>query len=162
MSSQTPIIKQTKWLYSAIHLLIMGFIMLIWYLFNSENAIFYGALTYLLLSFSLKNLIPRDHRRGIKNTKLGQFEAAIPYFEKSYAYFKKHEWLDNYRVLTLLSPSQMSYREMALANIAFSFGQIGNGQKSKAYYEKTLEEFPESVLAKSALKLIIAAETKTD
>lgn len=158
MSSKTPIIKQTNWVSSAIHLLIIGVFMLIWYVFHSENAIFYGALTYFLISYSLKNLIPRDHRKGVKKTKLEKFEDAIPYFEKSYAFFKKHEWLDKYRTITLLSPSRMAYREMALANIGFCYGQIGNGKQSKLYYEKTLIEFPESGLAKTALKLISAAE----
>lgn len=59
----------------------------------------------------------------------------------------------------MLSSSKMSYREMALANIGFCYGQIGNGEQSKVYYEKTLLEFPESGLAKSALKLITAAES---
>ncbi|WP_158845032.1 tetratricopeptide repeat protein [Algibacter sp. L1A34] len=158
MSSKTPIIKQTNWIASVIHFLIMGVIILLWYLLDPKNGIFYGALTYLLISYLLRNFIPRDHRKGVKETKLEKFEEAIPYFENSYAFFKKHEWIDKYRIIILLSPSKMSYPEMALANIGFCYGQIGNGKKSKVYYEKTLMEFPESGLAKSALKLINAAE----
>ncbi|PHQ61052.1 MAG: hypothetical protein COC08_06375 [Maribacter sp.] len=52
----------------------------------------------------------------------------------------------------------MSYREMALANIGFCYSQIGDGIKSKEYYERTLKEFPESGLAKSALKMMSAME----
>jgi tetratricopeptide (TPR) repeat protein len=137
----------------------MGVIMLVYYLLDFKEAIFFGAITYLLISYILKKLIPRDHRTGVKKTKLEQFEQAIPDFEKSYAFFKKHEWIDKYRIITLLSSSKMSYREMALANIGFCYGQIGNGKQSKAFYEKTLLEFPESGLAKSALKLITAAES---
>jgi hypothetical protein len=43
---------------------------------------------------------------------------------------------------------------MALNNIAFCYGQLGNGNLSKEYYQKTLDEFPESGLAKAALRLL--------
>jgi len=161
MSSKTPVVVQTNMVSSVIHILIMGLIMLIWYLFDSKNPIIYGAATYTLISYALKNLIPRDHRKGVKKTKSGKFENAIPDFEKSYTFFNKHEWIDKYRVVTLLSPSKMSYKEMGLANIGWCYGQIGNGKQSKIYYEKTLAEFPKSVLAKSALKLINSAENNT-
>ncbi|CAZ97338.1 Conserved hypothetical protein [Zobellia galactanivorans] len=106
----------------------------------------------------MRNLIPRDHRNGIKKNNSEKFKDAIPDFEKSYAFFKKYEWIDKYRFITLLSSSKMSYREMALANIGFCYSQIGNGIKSKEYYERTLKEFPESGLAKSALNMINAME----
>jgi tetratricopeptide (TPR) repeat protein len=131
---------------------------LIWRRFNPDNAGIFGALTYLLLSFSLRNFVPMDHRNGIKKNNAGHFQAAISDFEKSYTFFKRYEWIDKYRFITLLSASKMSYREMALANIAFSYGQIGNGKKSKEYYERTLKEFPESGLAKSALRMISSME----
>ena len=136
----------------------MGAIILIWHQFNPEKAFLFGAMTYLVISFSLRNLIPKDHRNGIKKNNVENFKDAIPDFEKSYAFFKKYEWIDKYRFITLLSSSKMSYREMALANIGFCYSQIGDGIKSKEYYERTLKEFPESGLAKSALKMMSAME----
>lgn len=97
---------------------------------------------------------------GIKKNNSEKFEEAIPDFEKGYAFFKKYEWIDKYRFITLLSASKMSYREMAIANIGFCYFQIGDGTKSKDYYERKLKEFPESGLAKSALKMISAIEKK--
>ncbi len=138
----------------------MGCIIFIWHLINPEKAFLFGAMTYLLISFSLRNLIPKDHRSGIKKNNSEKFEEAIPHFEKSYAFFKKYEWIDKYRFITLLSASKMSYREMALANIGFCYSQMGDGTKSKDYYERKLKEFPESGLAKSALKMTSAMEKK--
>ncbi len=43
---------------------------------------------------------------------------------------------------------------MALNNIAFCYGQMGNGEKSREYYEKILQEFPGSGLAKTALRFL--------
>lgn len=158
MSSKAPTVRQTNWISIIPHVIIMGIIILIWYQINSKNAFLFGAITYLLISFSLRNLIPKDHRNGIKNNNSGKFKEAISDFEKSYSFFKKYEWIDKYRFVTLLSSSKMSYREMALANIGFCYSQIGNGAKSKEYYERTLKEFPENGLAKSALKMINSIE----
>jgi len=158
MSSKVPTVRQTNWFSIIPHLAVMGIIILIWYLINPQKALLFGAGTYLLISFSLRNFIPKDHRNGIKKLDSENYQTAIKDFENSYSYFKKNEWIDKYRFLTLLSSSNMSYREMALANIAFCYGQIGNGEKSKEYYERTLKEFPESGLAKSALKMINSVE----
>ncbi|QWX85407.1 hypothetical protein H0I23_07130 [Cellulophaga sp. HaHaR_3_176] len=158
MSSKVPTVKQTNWVSIVLHFIIMGLIFLVWHQIRPEETFLFGAITYLLLSFSLRNLIPRDHRKGIKNNNFEKFEEAISDFEKSYIFFKKYEWIDKYRFITLLSSSKMSYREMALANIGFCYSQIGKGIKSKEYYERTLKEFPESGLAKSALKMMSAAE----
>ena len=158
MSSKVPIVRQSNWFSVIPHLIIMGIIIFIWFQFNPQNAFLFGAITYLLISFSMRNLIPSDHRNGIKKNKLGKFEEAILDFEKSYEFFKKYEWIDKYRFIVLLSSSNFSYREMALANIGFCYSQIGKGRKSKEYYQRTLDEFPESVLAKSALKMINSVE----
>lgn len=162
MSSKAPTVRQTNWISIFPHLIIMGIIIFIWHYINPEKAFLYGAFTYLLISFSLRYFIPKDHRMGIKNNNTEKFEAAILDFEKSYAFFKKHEWIDKYRFITLLSSSKMSYREMALANIGYCYSQMGNGIKSKEYYERTLKEFPDSGIAKSALRMIHSMENNSN
>lgn len=132
----------------------MGLLILCWNLIDPQNAFIFGALTYLILSFSLKTLIPKEHKKGIKNVKSGNFEEAILHFEKSYDFFNQFKWIDKFRYFVLLSSSRMSYKEMALTNIAFCYGQIGNGKKAKEYYERTLDEFPDSGLALSGLRLL--------
>jgi len=154
MSSKTPTIKQISWISIIPQLIVMGVIMSLWYLINPEKALLFGALTYLAISFSLRNLIPKDHRNGMKKVKNGNFKEAISDFEKSYEFFNKNEWIDKNRFLTLLSSSRISYKEMALNNIAFCYGQIGNGIKSKEFYERTLKEFPESAIAKAGLNML--------
>ena len=158
MSSKVPTVKQTAWISLLPHLLIIVFLIGIYYLVNPENAILFGVFTYLILSFSLRRLVPKDHRNGIIKNNVSNFREAISDFEKSYFFFKKHEWVDKYRYITLLSSSKISYREMALNNIAFCYGQIGNVEKSKEYYLKTLNEFPESGMAKVALNFINSIE----
>ena len=108
----------------------------------------------MVLSYVLRTLIPKDHRNGMKKVKTEDFRNAIPDFEKSYDYFQKNDWIDKYRFLVLLSSSRISYKEMALNNIAFCYGQIGQGEKSREYYERTLKEYPDSGIAKAGLRLL--------
>lgn len=104
-----------------------------------------------------------NYQAGITRSTKMKFAEAIPYFEKSYNFFKRYTWLDKFRYLFLLSVSKTCYREMALLNIAFCYGQIGEGKKSIEYYERTLLEFPNSTMAASALRLLKSvAEKQTD
>ncbi len=47
---------------------------------------------------------------------------------------------------------------MALINIAFAYGQMGNGERAKEYYERARREFPQSAMAQAALNMIRSAE----
>lgn len=157
MASKVPIIRQVGWLSIIPQSIILALLVLVFVMLLGADAVLPAVLTYLALSFVLRFGIPRAHRRGIKLMRKGMFREAIPYFEESYSFFSRHEWVDKWRYITLLSSSAMSYREMALCNIAFAYGQAGEGLKSKEYYEKALSEFPDSALARTALNMIKAA-----
>jgi tetratricopeptide (TPR) repeat protein len=123
-----------------------------------QNYVFAGAIIYLAISFLLRFGVPFHHRKGIALFKKDSFIEAIPFFEKSYAFFNRNKWIDKYRYITLLSSSRASYTEMALLNIAFCYGQSGDGKKSKEYYEKTLSEFPNCEIAKASLRMFESAK----
>ena len=154
MSSKAPIIRQISWLSLLPQMIILGLFSLLWYQFDSTNFFLYTAITYFLVAQLLRRTIAKAHRKGMAKFKSGQFEEAIACFEKSYRYFVDHNWVDQYRFLTLLSSGKMSYKEMALNNIAFCHGQLGNGKLAKEYYQKTLDEFPDNELAKAGLRLL--------
>ena len=154
MASSVPTVKQIAWISLVPQLILMGIIMFGYDLLGFEDPYFYGAMTYLILSITLRNIIATDHRKAIRLVKRNDFTNAIPLFEKSIAFFTKNSWVDKYRLLTLLSSSKMTYKEMALCNIAFCYSQTGNGQKAKDFYEQVIKEFPESGLAIAGLNMI--------
>lgn len=154
-------IRPTSWLATVPQLFVLALaIAIACFLTRSSTGVFWGAAVYLIYSFSSRKLIPRAHCRGIRLSQRQQFEQAISAYKQSYEFFTRHGWLDRYRSITLMSPSAMSYREMALVNIAFAYGQIGNGEQAKAYYKQALEEFPNSGMAIAALKMIESVEQK--
>ncbi len=98
--------------------------------------------------------------KGIRFLRKKRFDEAIPLLEMGFARAQKHQWLDKYRYVLFLNPSKISIREIALIDIAYSYEQMGNGSKAIEYYEKTLEMFPESLLAKAGMNKAAAYENQ--
>lgn len=116
-----------------------------------------GAAAYLMLSFGLRRLLPHDHRAGMALFRQGRFAEALPCFQRSYDFFTRRRWLDDWRYVALLSSSRISYREMALLNIAYCYGQMGDGPRSLECYQRVAAEFPGSGMAEAALKMFESA-----
>jgi tetratricopeptide (TPR) repeat protein len=113
-----------------------------------------GALLWMFAVLLMRRIFTGDHRKGIRLVKSGRFGDAIPLFTEAYSATKRRPWIDRYRWLLLGSASQWSYREMALCNLAFCYGQIGDGEKMKALYRQALTEFPDCILATAALRMV--------
>lgn len=164
MSSGKPVVRQIAWLSIVPQLFIMGILVLIFHSFVKpfKSALILAMVTYLAVSLILRSCVPHHHRKGILLYKQGNYVKAIEEFKKSYNFFCRHTWIDKYRCITLLSSSRSSYTEMALLNIAFCYAQAKNAKLSKEYYQKVLEFFPESEMAKSALNMISSFESEED
>ena len=154
MSSNISVVRQIAWLALIPQFLFALLLIFIWHQLRVPDPPFYGLLSYLVISFSLRTLIPRHHNKGMKLVKKDMFEEAIVSFEKSYRFFSVNSWIDKYRFITLLSSSAMSYREMSLSNIGLCYAQLGDDEKAREYFRKTLDEFPKSELARKGLNLI--------
>lgn len=154
MASKIPIASQTAWISAVPQLLLFGFLIFIYYLLNIDQFVLFGALTYLLLSFTIRMLVLKSFSGGMKLLKKSRFEEAIPCFEKSVDFFIRNSWLDTYRYLVLFSSSKISFKEMALCNIAFCYMQIGKEQKAKKVYERILKEYPDNEIARTAQTMI--------
>ncbi len=156
MSSGRPVIRQIAWksLIPQVIILIV-LVVLTTLIFGGDSPIpDLAVILYLLYPLVSRKLIAHNHRSGIRFFKSGDYVHAIDEFKKSYEFFMEHKWIDKYRFVVLLSSGRISYTEMALLNIAFCYTQIGDGSRAKLYYEKTLEQFPDSGMAKAALQMM--------
>jgi tetratricopeptide (TPR) repeat protein len=158
--ANTPTIRQVSWLSIIPQFIVIGLLIYLYHLANVVEPFIFGALTYYILAFILRNLIAKNHRQGVRLTRRQKFAEAIPYFEKSVEFFSKNGWVDKYRFLTLLSSSKMTYKEMGLCNIAFSYSQIGNGSRAKEYYEQALSAYPDNGLAMAGLNMLKSVDNK--
>lgn len=98
----------------------------------------------------------------MKAIKKNDFKTAINEFHKSVDFFTHYDWLDKYRAITLLSAAKMSYREMALCNIAFCYSQTMEPEKAKHLYEQILKEYPNNGIAFYSLSSINTFSNKAD
>ncbi|QPC84540.1 tetratricopeptide repeat protein [Phototrophicus methaneseepsis] len=163
MKTKTPVVRQTSWLLAIPQFVILGLLVVTSVLiFGEEYGVLsaaFGAVIYLTYSYVSRFLLLRHHRQGRKLTDQKNYEEAIQAFKLSYDFFSKYSWVDRFRYLTMMTPSHQTFREMALINIAYCYGQLGEKDQTKAYYERTLREFPESVMAQVALEFIQTIET---
>ena len=125
---------------------------------GKEIGIIIAGLTFTVILFSLRFVFGRYHSRGLRYYKRQQFEKAIAEFKKSLDFFRAHEWIDRYRIVTMLSPAELAYRENAMISIGSCYAQLGDIETSREFDEECLKEFPESMIAKSALRFIEAAK----
>ena len=136
MSSKIPTVRQIARISIIPQLLIIGLFFLIYYQFDKSKIYNFWSNYLSDNSQVLRRTIAKEHTKSMTKVKEEEFNEAITPFENSYQYFKTNDWIDKYRFLTLLSSAKMSYKEMALNNIVFCYGQIGNGKMSKEYYQK--------------------------
>ena len=158
MSSRTPIVRQVSWIATIPQLVALIVALAIGTAFNPHEGIFWGGGAYLAYSIGSRMLIPRYHRAGMALLRQNRFEEAIQKFQESLRFFDRHPWIDRFRSVVLMSPSAAGYREMALANLAFCYGQIGEGMQSRKCYDECLKRFPDSGLAHVALRVLHSAQ----
>ena len=158
MNTNTPIVKRAAWSYTIVQLLLMaGLMLLLWrglFPYNFNLAMLYGALAYLAYSFASKATLLGHHRKGIEFIKSHSFCEAITEFESSYMFLSRYAWVDKYRFIIMLDSSAIEYREMALCNIAYSYIQLGDKDKARDYYQRALQENPDSDLAKGGIEYL--------
>lgn len=149
-----PVVRQISW--PAIIPQIAILFAFIWpaKMESPEYGFLLGVAGYTGLILVLRYTIARHHRLGIRMVKRGRFREAIDSFQHSFEFFERYPWVDRFRSIFLLSASAMTYREMALANIAFSYSQQGDGEKARYYYEICQKEFPHNGVAIAALRLM--------
>ena len=158
-SAQAPIIRPVSWPVALFHIVILLSLLVgcfIW--FGTSESIVLASGAWLAYSFGSRWILTRAHRRGMKLNRAGRHEEAVSAFQASYQFFSRYSWIDRFRAITMLSAAAMSYREMALCNMAFAYSQMGMGLQAKQTYQRALAEFPESGLATAALRFIDAGE----
>lgn len=154
--SRTPIVRPVSWLNAAINIGVLAVFVIVGGALAQFGGAIAGAGVYLILSQLLRRIICRHHRIAIAHCKRQEFEQAIPEFQRSLKFFEDNPWIDRFRAITILSAAGMSYREMALVSLGFCYAQLGDGKNARLNYEQCVQQFPNSGMAESALRLMNA------
>ena len=113
------------------------------------DAVLVGAAPYVCYSVVVRPLLTRRHRAGIRLLRAGRFEEAVHAFEESRDFFARHPALDRYRFLILMSAGAVSYRELAMGNIAYAYARAGNLAPARKACEQAFAAFPGCAVARS-------------
>ena len=148
-----PVIHQIAWISLFLQLLIVAIFIGAATYAGLQKPILVATLGYLILAAIIRLLLTTHQRRGMHYAREGRLELAIAEFQKSYEFFSRHRWLDEMRYIFLLSTSKVSYREMGLLNLAYCDLWQDRGEDAVRIYLRTVEEFPNSGLAWTGIKL---------
>ena len=136
--SKMPITLNMSWFrFGAIISLLLAFIV-VGAIAGKGIGIIIAGLTFNFILISLRLVFGRYHSRGLRYYKRQQFEKAIAEFKKSLDFFRAHEWIDRYRIVTMLSPAELAFRENAMISIGSYYAQLGDIETSREFYERCL------------------------
>ena len=158
LSARLPTMRPVSWPGVSLQFVVLGLCCGLGGWFSGVVGLTVGSAVYLVYAQVARALVLAPHTRGLRLFRAGEFDRAIHAFQGSYDFFSRHPWIDRLRFLTLLIPAQLSYREMALINIAVAHFESGRVPEAKDYYLRALREFPGSYLARSALQFIATIE----
>ena len=133
------------------------FLLVLYWVFiksGSDEAALWAGMVYLVLAYGLRYFVTIDHRKGMRELKLDEYDNALLSFQKSFYFFTKYPWIDRFRVFTTFSASKFCYRETAMVNQAFALVYLNRKEEAKALYEVCLKEYPENSIAFYALKTL--------
>lgn len=156
MTSGEPITRKNTWISIIPHLAMYMLVIAVSSAFGLKNPVI-GLATYVVLIALLSGQILSSHNQGVRALKKGNCEAALPHFVDSYEFFQGYSWLDKWRYFVFHSYSKLSYREIALHNIAYCHNRLGHTEDATVAYEKILEEFPDNKMARTALLKMTSA-----
>ena len=160
--SRVPVVREVAWVSLIPQLFIFAGLSAAVYLIlpypTTDIAVMMGAVLFILWSFLARAVLTRAHRSGVRLMKKGRFREATPKFQAALAFFERYPWVDKFRYVVIFSNNRLSYREMALCNIAFAHAQLGEGPQAKVIYERVLAEYPDNGIARSSLNMLRAGE----
>jgi len=154
MASRLPVIRQSHLL---ITLLQCGLLIVAVYFadrYLGKNAALSVLFFYVAYGFVARRAFTGNHRRGMGLFHEKKFREAAEEFALSYEALRRSPWIDQWRGLVLLSPSNISFREMALVNGGFCHAKLGERDNARALYEQALREFPGSAIAETGLRFL--------
>jgi tetratricopeptide (TPR) repeat protein len=146
------------WRNASINLAVLALFCMAGFFLNRQWGVAAGALLFVFTSLSLRRTLASHHRKAIRHYSNKQWASAIEEYQRSLDFFSRYPWVDRYRAVTMLS-SGLSYREMGLLGLGFCYGQLGKGNESFSTYRQCLEEFPDSQMAATAVRLMESAKT---
>lgn len=119
-----------------------------------------GLIAATVIYFILKVLLQRRaksfQKGGLKLMTEERYREAAALFEAGYQYFSEHRWTDRYRAISMLDYTGMDWREIMLANMATNLALAGDRERAIELYQQCLELYPDSRLAKPALRFLTA------
>lgn len=137
---------------------LIGGVLMIFPTEDPTQRLIIGASAYLLWRFAGAFFITRDLRQGRKLMLRRQYRDAITKFDEAYTFFADYPLFDRLRWVFTLNISKTSYKETCLLSAAYCHVLMQNKNEAREMLQQTLEEFPDSTVAKTSLEQVEAMD----
>ncbi|MGN6647061.1 MAG: tetratricopeptide repeat protein [Cytophaga sp.] len=154
MTQPVPQIRSINYFYLLCQILFLAVLHQGFYYSGADEPALWAGMIYLMIAYGTRYFVPLDHRKGMRALRQGKYEQALVDFDKSFAFFSKHLWIDRFRMFAIFSVSKFCYREMAMVNKAFTLACLDRKEEAKALYEACLKEYPKNNVAYYGLKML--------
>jgi len=107
-----------------------------------EVGVLVGAAIFLVYRLVVREGLCRDHRRGIRLTRAGDFRGGLDAFKRSEAFWGRHALLDRYRWVVLGSSGPYRFLTLARYNQAYCLSRLNRVPEAMRLVEQVLGESP--------------------
>jgi tetratricopeptide (TPR) repeat protein len=157
MKQQVPLVRNINYPVFFLQLLlvtatIVGFVWLFWPEWGTGSLV--GLIVLVVYVKGMQWYLMRYHQAALKLIRAGKFDEALVPLQKALEFYTEHPGLDRWRHVLMATASRFSLREVAMMNIAYCFGQIGDKEKMIKHYERLASEYPDNMAAQNTLRFI--------
>lgn len=111
---------------------------------SDDTGIIVGLAIFIFYRILVVRLfICRDHHIGVVASVQGRFEDALKAFERSEAFWARHETLDRFRALLLGSATSHPFQILAIYNQGYCLSRLKRGSEARAQLERVLAKAPD-------------------
>jgi len=166
MKQNVPLIRNVNYPAFFLQLVVIaaiigGFAWLFWAVLGIWSTLL-GLAVLLIYVKGVQWVFMRYHRAGMKLMQAGKYDEALVPLQHALEFYNEHPQLDRLRHVLLVSASAFSFREVALMNIAYCFGQMGDKEKMVKHYERLAIEYPNNVTAQNTLRFIETIQSQPE
>lgn len=124
-----------------------------------DAGVILGVATFLCYRlFVVQWVFLAAHRRGIRETRAGEYAWALESFRDSQRYFEERPALDRYRTVLMASGMAYPYRELARYNQAYCLAHLGRRQEAEVLLAELLQAHPRMGVARELLRALEGTE----
>jgi len=104
----------------------------------------------------VRRILSHNRRRGIRQSRRGDFTDALQSFQASEATWTRRQWLDVRRGWLMGSTARWSFLALARYNQAYCLSKLGREVEALEKLDESIDAHPDLILARQLKEMLLA------